>query len=126
MKKIMRSDKLADADSFTSSDLSKAVKLRGDESSFEKYPPLTVYTMFKQTVEQGPEAPALAFKPRSDPNSPSWIYINYAEYFEICKKAAKSFISLGLNCHECVAIIGFNAPEWFYSAIGAIFAGYKF
>jgi long-chain-fatty-acid--CoA ligase ACSBG len=123
MKKIIISDRLAPADSFTSSDLSKAVKLRGDESILEKYPPITIYTMFKQTVEQNPEAKALAFKPRSDPNSTSWIYLNYSEYFEICKNAAKSFISLGLNFHECVAIIGFNAPEWFYSAIGAIFAG---
>jgi long-chain-fatty-acid--CoA ligase ACSBG len=123
MKKLVRSDKLAQADSYTSSDLSKAVKLRGDESSFEKYPPFTIYSIFKQTVEQRPLHNALAFKPKSDPNSASWIYLNYTDYFEICKKAAKSFISLGLNCHECVAIIGFNAPEWFYSSIGAIFAG---
>ena len=30
---------------------------------------------------------------------------------------------LGLERFHSVAILGFNAPEWFISAVGAVFAG---
>ena len=30
---------------------------------------------------------------------------------------------LGLGKYNAVGIIGFNSPEWFYSNIGAMFAG---
>ena len=36
---------------------------------------------------------------------------------------AKAFIALGLEPKRSVAILGFNAPEWFFSDIGAVFAG---
>lgn len=38
---------------------------------------------------------------------------------------AKAFIALGLEAHNSVCIFGFNAPEWFFSDIGAIMAGGK-
>ena len=58
-----------------------------------------------------------------DSNSTEWIKITYSEYWSLCNKAAKSFIKLGLNLNECVALIGFNSPQWFISLFGAIFAG---
>jgi hypothetical protein len=62
------SDQLLAADSFTTSDLDKPVKLRLGEYDSKKYPPITVYTMFKQRVEERPDALALGFKPKSDPD----------------------------------------------------------
>ena len=53
-----------------------------------------------------------------------WQKITYLEYYNLCMKAAKSFIQLGLKPSTCVAIIGFNAPPWMISMYGAIFAGY--
>jgi len=34
-------------------------------------------------------------------------------------------VQLGLEPHHAVGLIGFNAPEWFVSNFGAIFAGYN-
>ena len=36
---------------------------------------------------------------------------------------AKSLIFNGFNAHDSVNIIGFNAPAWFFSNMGAIAAG---
>lgn len=32
-------------------------------------------------------------------------------------------LQLGLEQAHSVAILGFNAPEWFFSAVGTVFAG---
>ncbi|XP_026677759.1 very long-chain-fatty-acid--CoA ligase bubblegum [Diaphorina citri] len=41
----------------------------------------------------------------------------------IYRGLAKAFLKLGLERYHSVCIIGFNAPEWFYSDLGAIYAG---
>jgi long-chain-fatty-acid--CoA ligase ACSBG len=76
--------------------------------------------MFNETVNNKPDALALAFKSKDNLD---WNKISYKQYWEICRKAAKSFIKLGLDVNQCVGIIGFNSPEWFFSLLGAIFAG---
>jgi hypothetical protein len=112
-------DGLLPATSFTSTSLDKGVKLRLTEET-SKYKPITVYDMFSETVNKRPDALALAFKSKNDPD---WNKITFKQYWEICRNAAKSFIKLGLNVNQCVGIIGFNSPEWFFSLLGAIFAG---
>ncbi|XP_036962551.1 long-chain-fatty-acid--CoA ligase ACSBG1 isoform X3 [Acanthopagrus latus] len=52
-----------------------------------------------------------------------WEKITFLEYYQFCRKAAKSFIKLGLERFHGVAILGFNSAEWFFSAVGAIMAG---
>ena len=37
---------------------------------------------------------------------------------------ARAFLKLGLQRHHSVCIIGANSPEWFFSSLGAIYAGY--
>lgn len=32
-------------------------------------------------------------------------------------------LELGLERAHSVAILGFNSPEWFFSAVGTVFAG---
>lgn len=113
---------ISEKNSFTTSDITKEVKLRLSEQDAAKYPPQTVYQMFKKTVDEIPNGPALAYKSNSD--APGvWTMLTYNEYFKMCRRVAKSFIHLGLNSNECVSIIGFNSPQWFYSLLGAIFAG---
>ena len=108
------------AESFISTKLNQPVKLRMSESDLNKYSPISIYTMFKKTVDTRPDHDALAFK--SSPNA-QWAKLSYLEYWRTTHKAAKSFIKLGLECNECVSIVGFNSPQWFISLLGSIFAG---
>lgn len=39
------------------------------------------------------------------------------------QQTTKAFIKLGLESRHSVGILAFNCPEWFYSALGAVFAG---
>ena len=86
-------DGLYPADSFISTDLSKGVKLRLNESNAIKYKPMSIYTMFKNTVDKNPDHEALAFK--THPNGP-WCKFSYLEYWKAANKAAKSFIKVCL------------------------------
>ena len=47
----------------------------------------------------------------------------YEQYFEQLNSSAKGLIELGLEPNKTVAILGNNSPEWFSSAVGAVFAG---
>ena len=53
-------DGLFPADSITSSDLSKGVQLRLSENNTAKHKPMSIYTMFKMTVDRNPNHDALA------------------------------------------------------------------
>lgn len=89
------------------------VKLRMGEG-LAGLEPISCYTSIRRTVEAVPGTLALVDGERK------WTY---EEYFEDIKKVAKGFIELGLQPHRTVAIVGSNSPEWFTSAVGAIFAG---
>ena len=96
-----------------------AVKIRRyEEDGFQKYPPLSVPSMLKNAAEKWPENTAMAVK-----RNGTWNKWNYQEYYEQSKIAAKALIGLGLERFHAVCILGFNAPEWFISQMGAIMAG---
>ncbi len=111
-------DELIPACSYYASSLGTPVKLRSKEQDAKKYPTMSMYSMFKHTVDANPSHPALAYKAAG-----RWHFFSYAEYWRMCQKAAKSFIKLGLQVNECVTVIGFNAPQWFVANIGTVFAG---
>ncbi|XP_067390786.1 long-chain-fatty-acid--CoA ligase ACSBG1 isoform X4 [Emydura macquarii macquarii] len=92
------------------------VKLRIDQSCSQT--PITVHQMFKETVERYGPLNAMASKKNG-----KWEKITFSEYYNLSWKAAKSFLKLGLERFHSVAILGFNSPEWFISAVGSIFAG---
>ncbi|XP_073475271.1 long-chain-fatty-acid--CoA ligase ACSBG1 isoform X2 [Aquarana catesbeiana] len=52
-----------------------------------------------------------------------WEHVSFLEYYKLCRQAAKGFLKLGLKRFYSVGILGFNAPEWFISAVGTVFAG---
>uniref|UniRef100_A0A8D0H6A6 Long-chain-fatty-acid--CoA ligase ACSBG1 n=1 Tax=Sphenodon punctatus TaxID=8508 RepID=A0A8D0H6A6_SPHPU len=56
-----------------------------------------------------------------------WKNITFAEYYSLSRKAAKSFLKMGLERFHRVAILGFNSPEWFISALRcmSVFALYR-
>ncbi|CAN9499326.1 unnamed protein product [Ophioblennius macclurei] len=107
---------LAPAHSLWTTDAGGSVLLRTDDDSPEK--PVTVHQMFKASVERYGNMHALASKIND-----KWEKITFSEYYQLCRKAAKSFMKLGLERFHGVAILGFNSAEWFFSAIGAIMAG---
>ncbi|XP_074488986.1 long-chain-fatty-acid--CoA ligase ACSBG1 [Sebastes fasciatus] len=107
---------LAEARSLWTTDAEGSVRLRIDEGCPEG--PVTVHQMFKASVEKYGNMYALASKKDN-----KWEKITFLEYYQFCRRAAKSFIKLGLERFHGVAILGFNSVEWFFSAVGAIMAG---
>lgn len=87
-------DNLCPADSYYSSRLDKPVKLRTSEADLKKYPTISIYTMFKRTVELKPNHPALAYK--SNPTDAEYTLVSYGDYWKTCHNAAKSFIKVNL------------------------------
>jgi long-subunit acyl-CoA synthetase (AMP-forming) len=53
----------------------------------------------------------------------TWAEITWKEYGENVRAMARALIAAGVEPREGVAIVGYNAPEWLYADLGAIFAG---
>ncbi|OXB82031.1 UNVERIFIED_CONTAM: hypothetical protein H355_004114 [Colinus virginianus] len=96
------------------------VYLKDPYSDFLRFrvTPITVHQMFKESLEKYGSLNALASRKNG-----KWEKITFSEYYCLSRKAAKSFLKLGLERFHSVAILGFNSPEWFISAVGAVFAG---
>jgi hypothetical protein len=84
-------DKLIPTNEYTTTKLSGFVKLRSSDRDMSMFPPISIYTMFKGTVEKKPHHCAMSFKP--DKTKP-WVNFSYEEYWKISHKAAKSFIKV--------------------------------
>ncbi|XP_035251951.1 long-chain-fatty-acid--CoA ligase ACSBG1 [Anguilla anguilla] len=113
---VLANASLAPAQSLWTTEASGYVQLRIDETCPEE--PITVHQMFKASVEKYGDLSALATKKED-----RWEKMTFAEYYHTCRTVGKSFLKLGLERFHTVAILGFNSAEWFFSAIGAIFAG---
>ncbi|XP_052699927.1 long-chain-fatty-acid--CoA ligase ACSBG2-like isoform X1 [Crassostrea angulata] len=111
-------DDLAPATDYIVTKRDQAVKLRMSQKGPGSEKPLTVPSMFYQTVQRVPNHPAIAVK-----RGGVWIQWTYQQYFSDTQKAAKALIKLGLEPLHGVGILGFNSPEWFIANNGAIFAG---
>ena len=80
--------------------------------------PLTLPQVFEAAAALHSDSEALRVE-RDD----KWLTWTWGEYYKESRRAAKSFMQLGLEAHGCVNIIGFNSPEWFIAQMGAILAG---
>ncbi|XP_062998686.1 long-chain-fatty-acid--CoA ligase ACSBG1 [Elgaria multicarinata webbii] len=92
------------------------VKLRMDSTCSQT--PITVHQMFQESLEKYASLYAMASR-----KDGKWEKITFSEYYSLSRKAAKSFLKLGLERFHSVAILGFNSAEWFILAVGTIFAG---
>lgn len=110
--------KLAPANSLWTTECDGAVQLRMEETGAAAEPPTTTLQMFRQRVQQCGDKVAFATK-----RNGQWETTTYLQYYNQCRAAAKSFLRLGLEPFHGVGILGFNAPEWLISDIGAIMAG---
>ncbi|KAG5851466.1 hypothetical protein ANANG_G00093740 [Anguilla anguilla] len=63
------------------------VKLRVSESGPASEPPITVHQMFTSTVERYGAYPALGWK-----EGDQWKTLNYKDYYQQCRTAAKGFL----------------------------------
>nr|XP_038939065.1 long-chain-fatty-acid--CoA ligase ACSBG2 isoform X2 [Rattus norvegicus] len=80
--------------------------------------PMTIPELFQESVERFGAYPALASK-----NGKKWDTLTFSQYYDVCRKAARSLIKLGLQRFHGVGILGFNSVEWVVAALGAILAG---
>eukprot|EP00397_Hematodinium_sp_SG-2012_P004879 GEMP01004894.1.p1 GENE.GEMP01004894.1~~GEMP01004894.1.p1 ORF type:complete len:805 (+),score=217.53 GEMP01004894.1:206-2620(+) len=100
-------------------------------------PPMTIIQAFETLLDQESKSEWLALTverpvppPKAKGMAPSlpsgmWTSWTYGDYYRESALAARGFMYYGLEMFGCVAIWGFNAPEWHMSAIGAILAGGK-
>ena len=112
----VRGDKILPAEDYISWDPKVPVKLRMGDTAPGNWPPIMVQTMLREAVDKyGPKTAIVSYDGKTQ-----WTY---NEYYQNAQKAAKGFISLGLQPFHGVGIMGNNCPEWFLCSIGSILAG---
>lgn len=79
--------------------------------------PITVMEMFEKTVNEEKDNKAL-FVERDG----QWINFTWNQFHKYAISFAKAVISIGVEPYQTVNILGFNAPEWFFSFIGGMYA----
>ncbi|XP_076715260.1 long-chain-fatty-acid--CoA ligase ACSBG2-like [Callospermophilus lateralis] len=79
---------------------------------------MTIPELFQESVQRFGSYPALAWK-----DDEKWETLNFYQYYQGCRKAARALIKLGLQRFHGVGILGFNSVEWFIAALGAVLAG---
>ncbi|XP_037085162.1 long-chain-fatty-acid--CoA ligase ACSBG2-like [Pollicipes pollicipes] len=95
-----------------------AVKTRVPDDFEANTKPVSVPSLLRTTAERWPDRSALCVK-----RDGRWQSTTFGEYYEQVRTAARAFIQLGLQPFDGVAIMGFNAPEYFVANMGAIMAG---
>src|SRR5437764_1330173 len=79
---------------------------------------LRVMDVFDRAVRTHGPRPALRVK-----RGGAWRTISWDEYHKQVRSIARALMAVGLRKGDGVAIIGYNCPEWFFTDIGAIYAG---
>ncbi|XP_074650379.1 long-chain-fatty-acid--CoA ligase ACSBG2-like isoform X2 [Tubulanus polymorphus] len=118
---LISADTVAPADRMNTTKADEAVQLKISDSGPASVKPITVMTMVANIVQKYPQRVALGVK--NSKSDKEWTTYTFSQYYENIIKTAKGFIKLGLEPYHGVGIIGFNSPEWFFSDLGAIFAG---
>ena len=47
-----------------------------------------------------------------------WLKWSFSSYLRDVELSALGFVALGLRERRAVAVMGFNAPEWFFADLG--------
>ena len=104
------SAKILPATEFITSDVSKPVKLRLEETAPGNYSPILLQTLFRDAVKKYGNKKAIV-------SCDGKIVWNYNEYHEEVLQAAKGFVAMGLNPRHGVGIMGHNHPYWMVSRL---------
>ncbi|GBG24982.1 Long-chain-fatty-acid--CoA ligase ACSBG2, partial [Hondaea fermentalgiana] len=98
-------------------------------------PALTLIDVFERAVKRGGNR--IAFRTENMPTLrrgeeppealplKDWKSWTWKQYKADVHRIARALMDLGVEQHDAVSIFGFNSPEWFLSAIGAVHAGAK-
>jgi len=81
--------------------------------------PMTVFDVFKSTVARFGDNQAVSVE-RGEGN---WKHWTYREYYSEVVQFGQALLAVGFKPFECVNIVGFNSPEWFFADLGAIAVG---
>ncbi len=77
-----------------------------------------VHEVLAETMKKYGERPAMRVK-----RDGGWRTTTWNAYGKDARRAAKSFIKLGVEPGKGVSLIGTNCPEWLIADVGAILAG---
>ncbi|KOC68404.1 Long-chain-fatty-acid--CoA ligase ACSBG2 [Habropoda laboriosa] len=113
-------DQVLPSDTQTSSKPDGRVRIQLKKEDNDSSPPLSVPGLLSSIAKKHPNHVALVS--RCDTMGKRKKY-TYREYEQNVRTVAKAFIKLGLERFHSVCILGFNCPEWFFSDLGAIYAG---
>ena len=101
---------------YTTTNIKDTVKLRcTDDDPME---PTTIIRTLMHTVTYYGNRDALYYQ-----KGTNWLKLAWIDYYDLAKRVASGFISLGLQNGEGVSILGFNSPEWVIANMAAIMAG---
>lgn len=110
-------DYIIPSDNLTSTQPEEPISLRIKENG-PTTKPISMVSFFENQVKRIPDNFAMSVKRNNQ-----WINWTYDQYFKESQIVAKAFLKLGLERFHCVAVLGFNAPEWFLTNHGTIMAG---
>jgi len=96
-----------------------AVTLQMQESGPHSRQPISIPTMFSNTVDNHPGHLALHTRDQNGQD----VKWTYEQYMQDVRTAAKGFIALGLERFHTVGILGYNSPEWVISHVASVHAG---
>ena len=110
-------DKVIVSNKYFTSNKNDAVKLRFFNDDEKNYPPMSLYTMMKDTCNSNPSHPAhVTYKGEIVET------MTYRDYWVKCLKLSKSLIKMELEYLECVSIYGSNSSNYLVAELGTIFA----
>ena len=96
-----------------------AVSLRLSQTGAQSRPPISVPTLLRQTVERWPDQTALRAR-TEDGCAVSW---SYTDYHQEIRQVARAWISLGLQPHHTLSVLGHPHPRQHIANMAAIHAG---
>lgn len=115
-------DQIKPANGYRTWSSNGTVKIRppviADENESDYDEIISIPTQLSRTATKYPRRAALRYALGSATRT-----VSFREYELNCRIVAKAFLKLGLQRYHAVCILGYNAPEWIYSAVGAILAG---
>lgn len=105
----------------TTRDAEMPIKLSARGSAAAK--PVTIIELVKQAVERHGDNICYKYEPCKDGEYSAWESCTWREHADNLNMMAKALISVGLNQHDSVSIMGFNSPEWMTANLGCVLAG---
>ena len=102
-------------DKYRAVNLSDIVESRPNVDEGSAYPPETVAKTFRKVVEERGDLIALT--------SCQGVTYSWKQYYENAHMFARALLANNLKPFETVTVLGFNAPEYMFTALGCIEAG---